>query len=698
MITLKRYTVVKKGALTLIPTFRIWMILKEAFMGKMRRLPAVVVVCLLIVTGGCATVPSKSPALKTSRHERIVAVGDVHGSYDGLVSILRETAIIDSNNSWIGGSALLVQTGDLLDRGADIRPVLDLMMSLQHQAQTAGGDVVVLLGNHEVMNMVGDMQYVNPDVYGSFTEPGSEGVREEAFEKWRIFFGASTSAEGEDTEARRKKWMTTHPLGFVEYTHAMGPEGHYGKWLRRRPAMFRYGGTIFLHGGISPGYAKFSESVINQTINTDIDEFDRNKSFLIKKGFAEQFFSISEMIAIVDGIMTAARTEKPPASIVDDLPQYKAFKSFLDGLYEHSSLMIDEGPLWFRGFDQWPDERLITYLPEWLKNNNAWRVIVSHTPRRDGKIQSRLDGGIFLIDTGMLSEFYKGGRASALEIKDDDVSAVYGTGERFAFPPPMIDYGPSHIWTGQDGTPLPFETADEIEKFLMTAVPVFSEVITTGVNRPRKVLLEKDGRELRAIFRHESEIDDRQSMVGSDKKLHAFRDSFRGEIAAYEMNRLLGLDNMPPTVLRIIDGKQGTLQLWAENTMPDRQRAQANELPPEALPWNRQMDDMRVFDNLINNLDRNQTNILIDENWRLILIDHTRAFSGDRSLPHPERVIHCSRGLWHALRHLDEAEARRRLSPYLTPAEIDALFIRGKLLVQHIMDLINRNGEENVLR
>lgn len=106
---------------------------------------------------------------------------------------------------------------------------------------------------------------------------------------------------------------------------------------------------------------------------------------------------------------------------------------------------------------------------------------------------------------------------------------------------------------------------------------------------------------------------------------------------------------------------------------------------------------MRVFDNLINNIDRNQTNILIDDDWRLILIDHTRSFARDHSLPKPEQVVQCSRGLWHALRHLKEADVREHLSPYLETAEIDALFVRRERLVQLIQDLIIRNGEENVL-
>ena len=242
--------------------------------------------------------------------------------------------------------------------------------------------------------------------------------------------------------------------------------------------------------------------------------------------------------------------------------------------------MTDDSPLWFRGLALWPDDKIAAYVPEWLKKNNAWREVVAHTPRPDGRIQSRLDGAVFLIDTGMNTKYFKGGRASALEIKDDDVSAVYATGERFVFPPPVIDYGPAHIWVGQDGTPLPFKTVDEIERFLKTAVPVSSEVITTGVNRPQKVLLEKDGYKIRGILRYQSEIDPQESMLGSDKKLHPFHDSFIGEIAAYEMNRLLGLNNMPPTVYRTIDGKQGTLQLWAEKTMSDRERAEKNLLPP----------------------------------------------------------------------------------------------------------------------
>jgi hypothetical protein len=417
---------------------------------------------------------------------------------------------------------------------------------------------------------------------------------------------------------------------------------------------------------------------------------------LLKKGYVEPFFSISEIIPVVNAILEAGENQNLSPPLLDTIDHLNKIKPYLEGFYDESSLMNDEGPLWFRGFAQWSDEQLVSYVPEWLQNNNAWRVVVSHTPQADGRIKARLVESLFLIDTGMLSEFYKGGRPSALEIKDDDVTALYEAGDRVVFPPADIKYGPVHVWTGPDGTPLPFQDTDEIEAFLLTASPTFLETIRAGVNRPKKYLLKKEGLQVRAIFRWESETGG-SITPESSHKTRSFRDSYLSEIAAYEMNQILGLNNIPPTVLRTIDNKEGTLQLWAEQTTQERHIERDNIPPHMALPWERRKDDMRIFDNLINNQDRNQTNILYNENWEMILIDHTRSFARDQTLYQPEKVTRCSRGLWHALRHLDEAHIRELLSPYLKADEIDALFVRQQRLIELIQDLIIRNGEEEVL-
>jgi hypothetical protein len=666
-------------------------------MRGIKRLSTILFAGLLLVTVGCASVPSKGPAVKIPRHDRIVAVGDVHGHYDGLVKILKETSLIDDRYRWIGGNALLVQTGDILDRGPDVRQIMDLLTALQGQAPSTGGRVVVLLGNHEAMNLMCDSEYVRPEALKSFATRDSEEKQKEAYDKWSRLFDIPGQPD-EEKLAREEKWMADHPPGFVEHNEALGPEGQYGRWMRSLPTIFKYGATIFVHAGISPYYAESSIQTINESIAADISELDSIKSYLMKMGFVQPFFTFSEMISVVSAILEAGEKGLLPEWITPEIPRLTEIETFLVTFYDTSPVAREDGPLWFRGFDQLPEEEFVSYLPGWLQKNKAWRVIVSHCPQADGLIQSRLDGSIFLIDTGMFSEYFKGGQASALEIKDDDVCAVYEAGDRYSFPAPKIDYGPEHVWTGPDATPLPFDTVDKIEQFLLTASPVSTEVIDTGVNRPHKLILEKDAVRINAIFRHQTETEDQNTIPGSLTKTRYFRDSYNSEIAAYEMNRILGLNNIPPTVSRTIDGRQGTLQLWAEQTMMEYNIAPEDILPPElAALWNRQKGDMRVFDNLINNTDRNKTNILFDINGRLILIDHTRSFARDQTLPHPERVVHCSRGLWHALRHLDESEVRKRLTPYLKSSEIDALFDRRQLLVKLIKDLIARDGEENVL-
>ena len=111
---------------------------------------------------------------------RVVAIGDVHGAYPEFVSILQRTGLIDGNLKWIGGSVILVQTGDLLDRGRRSRECLDLLMELERQAKKRGGKVIPLLGNHEVLNILGDGNYVTTEIYRTFATSRSEKTREKA--------------------------------------------------------------------------------------------------------------------------------------------------------------------------------------------------------------------------------------------------------------------------------------------------------------------------------------------------------------------------------------------------------------------------------------------------------------------------------------------------------------------------------------
>src|SRR5262245_35178070 len=170
--------------------------------------------------------------------ERVVAVGDVHGAYDQFIAILREARVIDGRARWSGGRTILVQTGDVVDRGQDSRRVLDLLRRLEREAERDGGRVVPLLGNHEMMWMVGDLRYVSAGEYASFRSDQSEEIRERYY---RVLLEQETKRQrgadqSFDASAFRKRFLDTTPLGSIELQIALGPKGEYGTWLRTHPA------------------------------------------------------------------------------------------------------------------------------------------------------------------------------------------------------------------------------------------------------------------------------------------------------------------------------------------------------------------------------------------------------------------------------------------------------------------------------
>ena len=117
--------------------------------------------------------------------ERIVAVGDVHGRYDQLISILEGTALVDGDSKWVGGKSNLVLCGDLVDRGPDDRAILDLVRRLQEEAKSAGGAVHALLGNHEVMNLIKDLRYVTDGGYAAFAKDERSQDRRDAWKGYQ---------------------------------------------------------------------------------------------------------------------------------------------------------------------------------------------------------------------------------------------------------------------------------------------------------------------------------------------------------------------------------------------------------------------------------------------------------------------------------------------------------------------------------
>ena len=254
----------------------------------------------------------------------------------------------------------------------------------------------------------------------------------------------------------------------------------------------------------------------------------------------------------------------------------------------------------------------------------------------------------------------------------------------------------SHRWIGSDGKPLPFKTDEEIMDFLRTADVVKVEKIPEGVTKPQKLYLEKDSIEAAATFRYK-EIHKERWIDPNAGPRADFRDSCIYECAAYRLSRLLGLNNIPPTVRRKVKGKNGTVQIWVEGAMTDIHRLKEKSTPPDTWRWARQDQVMRLWDELVFNDDRNKGNVLIDQDWNVWLIDHTRGFRVYADIPKAKHIKYCERGFWEKLKSLDEEVVKAELGDYLRSTEIEGLLKRRSLLVEHIQGLIDEKGEGAVL-
>ncbi len=390
--------------------------------------PAAHVVLLLVLT---ALLPSGQPFAETD--QRVIGIGDIHGAYDELTALLQEAQLTDDQQRWSGGRTILVQTGDIIDRGANIRGVLDLLMSLEPQADAAGGKVIALLGNHETMNLMGNLRDVAPGAFASFADDKSEERREQAYQDYVEYHAERVEALGRplpDVQTR-EQWMASHPLGFVQYVEAFGPKGRYGRWLRSKDVVTQVGDTIFLHGGIHPNMPpKLKE--INDRAKREIGMFDEYQRHLVDRKVILPYSTFQE-------ILTAARLELeawverlwpgPPAPGRDPVSLERRDRQHLEILLHLRGLgtwsVVDaNGPVWFRGFAQWSSEEGRQHVADLLDRYDASRLVVGHTIPATKRIMPRFDSRVFLIDTGMLSNHYRG-HPSALVLEGDRVTAVY---------------------------------------------------------------------------------------------------------------------------------------------------------------------------------------------------------------------------------------------------------------------------------
>jgi len=306
--------------------------------------------------------------------ERIVAIGDVHGDYDNYIRTLRAASLVDRRGRWIGADAHLVQVGDIADRGPDTLKIIRHLSRLKEQARRAGGRVHHLVGNHEAMNVFGDLRYVSPGEYEAFVTRDSRRIRNRYFNRlvayWRDQEPERHASLPDDF---RSQWEKTHPLGWVEHRQAWdprwNPDGELFRWVQSSPVAIRLNDLVFVHGGISASYSQH-----------DLDALTR---------------IVHEALRLHDG---AADPE----------------------------VLFDEnGPLWYRGLAGLPPAAPPEVVSALLERHEARAMVIGHTPT-SGIIWPRHNASVIMIDVGMAD--YYGGHVAWLEAIEGELFAGYTGG------------------------------------------------------------------------------------------------------------------------------------------------------------------------------------------------------------------------------------------------------------------------------
>lgn len=632
---------------------------------------------------------------------RLVAVADIHGDLEAFVGILQKADLIDDNQRWSGGDAVLVQTGDFLDRGEQVLAVVGLLRRLQVEAEAAGGQVIVLMGNHEAMNVLGITRDVSPAVFEQLVDGDSERRRQEAFsgyEAWYRSWAQERGLQAAEESALEEEWMASHPPGLLEYLEIVSKEDDIGRWLRSLPTITTLEGVTFLHAGLSPALVAWSDEEINDRVWQEIERFDRCRNQLIADGTIHESTDTvtmaSEGLTELRAILSELQGKVPRARRRRLEERADVLKKCVD--YREWFLVKEDGPLWYRGFARVAEEAGQPSVEELLRRRQSARFFVGHTPRQGGRIETRFDKRVILADTGMLSEVY-GGRASALEINGRQTRLIYPDGAEaieLDRGPPPARYG---VYSAADGSPLPFTEEASVVEFLKQARVVSSERIPQGVNKPLKVLLEHEGIQAYAVFRR-VDLEDKNQRLQNGRLVGVLRDNYRYEAAAYFLSEYLGIKRVPPAVLRTVDGDEGSMQIFLHNVMTEQDRREKGLEAPEPADWLQQKLIMHFFDALIQNVDRNQGNILIGrDSWKLWLIDHTRSFLEDSAIPNLSTLRQCERSIWGRFRNYDEDEVRAALKPILRAYELEALFDRWQQLIDHFEAEIAEHGEAGVL-
>jgi len=529
---------------------------------------------------------AQSAAVQWKAVDRVVVFADVHGAYAELLGLLHETGIVDAQDHWAAGHTHLVSLGDLLDRGADSRKVMDLLMRLQGEAQAAGGQLHIVLGNHEAMNILGDLRYVEAGEYASYGDLESPAERAELRQAWETAQGAGSGA------AFDQKF----PPGYFGHRAAFSPKGKYGQWLLTLPVAIVLNDALYMHGGPSNALRGMSLQELDLRYRTALTDYlglagQLEQAKLLQPG--DEYDARPQLARDRLAAAATANGGTPDPALTDTLQRFDAAAD--------NVLLSQEGPNWYRGAALCNEAAEADVLLPLLQQFGVGKLVIGHTPTRNARAVTRFDGRVVKLDAGMNSAAYHG-RAAALFQEPSGISVRYA-GESDAAPPQ-----PEGL----------FVAPNEFDDASVLAALRDGEVTVAGPRGPNElnVSVSHGGKSYPAVFQVRA------------------KDAARKEVAAYRLDRELKLGLVPVTVEREVQGQHGILQ-----GRPSKWVTQA-DVQQQSLRgggWCRtepQFQLVYAFDTLIGNEGRAAESLLFDsDSWFVYVTAHEHAFGTTAGLP-----------------------------------------------------------------
>jgi len=564
----------------------------------------------------------ESAPWRWSEVARVVVVPDIHGAFAEFKELLKASGVVDDSLHWVGGETHLVSLGDLLDRGAESRKVMDLLMRLQHEASEQGGYVHVVAGNHEIMNLMGDLRYVSDGEYAAFSTREFEGERKQAYDEFLArrseelalsFLGGGVPA-AERSEKTRREFDELYPQGYFGHQQAFSPDGRYGQWLLALPAVIVINDSAFVHGGLPPVMSTANMETLNKRFSDSIKRYFQLWRNLIDAGLlpdhstnstptlAHHALRIADPSSCPKGQRPECARERGSASDEQRNPSAETLAQLHEFVeLSGSSILGVDGPLWYRGSVRCNTILELPVLDAALANLNARRVIVGHTPTTDRRVHRIRDDRVIMLDTGMLVSRYQG-RPAALIMEGGEFQAQY-----------LSPTERAELLTGGGKGLYPL-TESQLHQALETAD--IANIEERWFGRPWDIELVYQGISVNAIFYPDNQ-----------------KGTVNRELAAYGLDQLLALDIVPITLERSINGKRGAIQLVSPGTMSESTRLKKGLDIGGWCPIQPQYDLMSAWDFVIDNTGRSNTTFGYDRyHWLLYATAHGEAFSSRTTL------------------------------------------------------------------